>query len=85
MIDAALMANVVSTNYTEEQRKALVVGFCPECLPTLTDYRILETFYSDAHQMDVIRVKCSNISECEWEEVLPARRSDNGLENFFES
>lgn len=85
MIDSALMVKVVSKDYSDDQKKAIRVGFCPECLPTLTDYRILESFYSDHHRMQLLRVKCSNIAHCEWEETLPARRADNGLENFFES
>ncbi|QJX81335.1 hypothetical protein [Priestia megaterium] len=85
MIDSTLMVSIVNKDYSENQKKAISVGFCPECLPTLIDYRILESFYSDDHGMEVLQVKCSNIAGCEWEEILPARRSDNGLENFFES
>ncbi|MDQ0221263.1 hypothetical protein ELQ35_20815 [Peribacillus cavernae] len=84
MIDAVLMEKIVKREYTDEQKKAMAVGFCPDC-SSLTDYRILETFNSEKHGMQVIRVKCSNISDCEWEETLPAHRTDNGLENFFNS
>jgi hypothetical protein len=85
LIDSTLMVKVVSKDYTDDQKKAIAVGFCPECLPTLTDYRILESFYSNTYDMQMLKVKCSNITHCEWEENLPARRLDNGLENFFES
>jgi hypothetical protein len=85
MFDSSLLKTVANKEYTEEQKKAISVGFCPECLPTLTDYRILHSYFSKEHNMMVLRVKCSNIAHCEWEETLPAHRTENGLENFFHS
>lgn len=85
MIDSSLLKIVAKKEYSEDQKKAIAVGFCPECLPSLTDYRILNSFFSNEHNMMVLRVKCSNIAHCEWEEILPAQRTENGLENFFHS
>ncbi|BCJ88533.1 hypothetical protein [Effusibacillus dendaii] len=84
MLDATLLEKTCA-NYTEEQKDAIMKGFCPHCLPKLTPYRILNTFYSEQFEMMVHRVKCQDIVRCEWEELVPNRRSDNGLENFFHS
>jgi hypothetical protein len=85
MIDSSLLKVVATKEYNEEQKKAIAVGFCPECLPSLTDYRILHSYFSEEHNMMVLQVKCSNIAHCEWEETLPGHRLENGLENFFHS
>jgi hypothetical protein len=88
MTDASLLLTLfhkMGKDSSEEERTAIQNGCCPNCLPDRVPYRILETFYSEEFAMDVHRVKCFDIARCEWETLIPTRRSDNGLENFFAS
>jgi hypothetical protein len=84
MIDVALLEKTCPT-YRKEQLDAIARGFCPHCHPQPVVYRILETFHSEEHGMRVHRAKCPSIVHCEWEELIPAHRSENGLDNFFHS
>lgn len=83
MLDTILLAEMTS-GYSDEKLQAIAKGFCPKCSPYNIRYRILETCYSEKQGMDVHRVKCSNIVQCDWDESIPAARVDNGLEGFFE-
>jgi len=84
MIDEMVLSMVVK-GYSQKEKEAIIHGKCPKCLPAHVPYRILETFYSETQGMELHRVKCYDIANCEWEEYIPNKRSDNGLEGFFES
>lgn len=84
MLDKLLLAKN-TVYYTDQQLEAISKGFCPNCLPKYSPYRILETYYSEELKINVHHVKCDNLVKCEWDEEVPAIRSDNGLEGFFNS
>lgn len=84
MLDKGLLEKT-TVNYSNEQLEAIANGFCPNCLPQYVRYRILETYYHDEWKMELHRVKCNNLVQCDWDEQVPTVRVDNGLEGFFES
>jgi hypothetical protein len=84
MLDKVLLAKN-TVYYSVEQLNAISKGFCPNCLPKFSPYRILGTYYNENLKLRFHHVKCDNLVECEWDEEVPAVREDNGLEGFFES
>ncbi|GEN35417.1 hypothetical protein [Aneurinibacillus danicus] len=88
MVDVLLLEELAKKqgkHYSEGEKTTVINGLCPSCLPKRVPYRILETYYNKEYEMNVHRVKCMDIANCEWETLIPTRRSDNGLENFFHS
>ncbi|MED4227512.1 hypothetical protein [Neobacillus cucumis] len=84
MLDKLLLAKN-TVYYSDKQLDAISRGFCPNCLPKHSPYRILGTYYDENLKINLYHIKCDNLVQCEWDDEIPATRVDPGLEDFFNS